>query len=622
MHVSIPSLVTLLALTGSALAANAGGAEKKHNVVIVMSDDQDRLLGSMDYMPVVQKMMGDGVEFENHYGTISNCCPSRATFLRGQAAHSTNITHVRPPGGNYDKWRLAGEDKNYLPHWIKKAGYKAEYVGKFLNGYSQANYHIPPKGWDHVDALIEPYINDYNNVIMSQNGERPVQYRGFHSNDVVRIKAIDRLQCLLDAEDPFFMAIMPYAPHVAGQQPPTPQARHADKFADATAPRFANWNPSDKIQKTKSVFLKDLKLMDSEAEASADRLFRGRIRAIQGVDEIIEDVLAKLEEKGQLDNTYVIFTTDNGYHIGAHRLPGGKALPYIQDTNLPLVVRGPGIPGGVKSKVASAHLDFAPTFLDIMGLDKSEWPEFLDGRSLLEEWKNPVPEVKPEVGSAREIINIEFWGDKIVEIPEYAGMKLTNNSYKTLRIVSEESSWMFLNWCTNEMELYNITADPWEINNLARGEVTNEHKRLINRLNSILMVTKSCTKDSCRDPWSALQPPDAQTPIQSLTAAMAPEYDAFYEAFPKVHFGKCMQYQDEANEQPFWPAGAENDLGKAYRQPTDNWVSSDKGKPGVPPNAELAGGPEQRHATMEQLMADIHVLTNEETGPLVPAEED
>ncbi|KAK7978744.1 alkaline-phosphatase-like protein [Apiospora saccharicola] len=438
MHVSIPSLVTLLALTGSALAANAAG-EKKPNVLIIMSDDQDRLLGSMDYMPVVQKMMGDGVEFENHYGTISNCCPSRATFLRGQAAHSTNITHVRPPGGNYDKWRLAGEDKNYLPHWIKKAGYKAEYVGKFLNGYSQANYHIPPKGWDHVDALIEPYINDYSNVVMSQNGERPVQYRGFHSNDVVRIKAIDRLQRLLDAEEPFFLAIMPYAPHVAGRQPPTPQARHADKFADATAPRFANWNPSDEIQKTKSVFLKDLKLMDSEAEASADRLFRGRIRAIQGVDEIIEDVLAKLEEKGQLDNTYVIFTTDNGYHIGAHRLPGGKALPYIQETNLPLVVRGPGIPGG---------------------------------------------------------------------------------------------------------------------------------------------------------------------------------------AFPKVHFGKCMQYQDEANEQPFWPVGAENDLGKAYRQPTDNWVSSDKGKPGVPPNAELAGGPEQRHATMEQLMADIHVLTDEETGPLVPAEED
>lgn len=159
----------------------------------------------------------------------------------------------------------------------------------------------------------------------------------------------------------------------------------------------------------------------------------------------------------------VIFTTDNGYHIGAHRLPGGKALPYIQDTNLPLVVRGPGIPKGVKSKIASAHLDFAPTFLDIMGLPRKEWPEFLDGRSLLQEWRHPVPEETPEIGSAREIINIEFWGDKIVEIPEYAGIKFANNSYKTLRIVSEESSWMFLNWCTNEMELYNITVSRHEL---------------------------------------------------------------------------------------------------------------------------------------------------------------
>jgi hypothetical protein len=125
---------------------------------------------------------------------------------------------------------------------------------------------------------------------------------------------------------------------------------------------------------------------------------------------------------------------------------------------LPLVVRGPGIPKGIKSKVASAHLDFAPTFLDIMDLPKKEWPVFLDGRSLLSEWRKPVPKHKPEIGSAKEIINIEFWGNKVVEIQEYADMSLANNSYKTLRIVSEESSWMFLVWCTNEMELYNTTV--------------------------------------------------------------------------------------------------------------------------------------------------------------------
>lgn len=113
------------------------------------------------------------------------------------------------------------------------------------------------------------------------------------------------------------------------------------------------------------------------------------------------------------------------------------------------------MPHNVKSKVASAHLDFAPTFLEIMGLDKDKWPELLDGRSLLKEWQDPVPAVKPPVGSAKEILNIEFWGDKIIEIPGFEGVLLANNSYKSLRIVSEESSWMFVSWCTNEIELYN-----------------------------------------------------------------------------------------------------------------------------------------------------------------------
>lgn len=151
--------------------------------------------------------------------------------------------------------------------------------------------------------------------------------------------------------------------------------------------------------------------------------------------------------------------------------------------------------------------------------------------------------------------------------------------------------------------------------------MAHEHRRLIDRLNSILMVTKSCVRDSCRDPWSVLQPPKAKRKITSLTAAMGYEYDDFFAEMPKIHFGKCMQYQDEANEQPFYPLGAENDLNKAYRLPTDNWVSSDKGEVGVAPNSEPAGGIEQRHATLAELLADAHVLTDEETGPQVPAED-
>jgi arylsulfatase A-like enzyme len=114
-----------------------------------------------------------------------------------------------------------------------------------------------------------------------------------------------RLEYLLDEKNPFYLAIMPYAPHVANlRDPPTPQTRHAEKFADVQTPRQPCWNPPDDIQKGKSVFLKNMKPMDAEVEASADRLYRDRLRSIQGVDEIIEDVIRILKERGQLENTY------------------------------------------------------------------------------------------------------------------------------------------------------------------------------------------------------------------------------------------------------------------------------------------------------------------------------
>ncbi|KEY71313.1 hypothetical protein S7711_05905 [Stachybotrys chartarum IBT 7711] len=614
-------MVNVLSLSLIMLALVAGvastGCTKRPNIILIMSDDQDRKLNSLDYMPALQReLIQQGVDFTNHFATVAVCCPARVSFLRGQAVHSTNITSVAFPGGNYDKFRISGEDRNYLPHWIKAAGYQAEYLGKFLNGHSVANYHINPRGWDHMDALLEPYIGDFNNVVMSQNGERPVHYPGFHSTDVVRIKSLARMEHLLDRNKPFFLAIMPFAPHTEGLEPPTPLARHIGLYSNASAPRFDNWNPPDAIQQQKSSYLKDMPGMDDWRVDQADELYRKRLEALQGVDDIIEDVVNLLQERGELNNTFIVYTTDNGYHIGAHRQPAGKTLPYIEDTNIPFIVRGPGVPKGVISNAASAHIDLAPTFLDIMGVPAEEWPELLDGRSLLSDWRNPVPEVPPEVGAAKEIINVEYWGGNRIEVPDYP-YPMENNSYKSLRIVSEESAWLYVSWCTNEVELYNTTADPWEINNLARGEIQAEHQRLISRLNAILMVTKSCTRDTCRDPWSLLQPPNSTARISSLPSSMDPAFDRFYASIPKVRFGACLNYQSETNERPYYPPGAENDLGKPFRLPTDNWVSSNFSRePTVPRNALPAGGPEQRYATLADLEARRHVMTDEEIGPL------
>lgn len=155
----------------------------------------------------------------------------------------------------------------------------------------------------------------------------------------------------------------------------------------------------------------------------------------------------------------MIYTTDNGYHEGNHRAIGGKGLPYIEDTNIPLIVRGPGVPQGVTSKSPSTHIDMAPTFLDIAGVNVADYPACFDGRSLLPEWMTGYADsTSIWNGSyvAKEILNIEFWGSiDNGAAPDYSHRQ-ANNSYKSVRLVGEKSAWLFSRWCTNnDTELYN-----------------------------------------------------------------------------------------------------------------------------------------------------------------------
>ncbi|KAH8893561.1 alkaline phosphatase-like protein [Thozetella sp. PMI_491] len=193
-----------------------------------------------------------------------------------------------------------------------------------------------------------------------------------------------------------------------------------------------------------------------------------RLQASIGVVEITEDIVQVPKDRREIDNTFIIYTIDNDYQIGTFRLSAGKALPYIMDSNLPVIVRELGVPVGLTSNIASAHLDFAPTFLDIMGVPQEQWPPFLDRRSLLPGWHDPVPDISLPYGNAKEITHIEFGGDKVVEALHHVAY---NNTHKMLRIVSEHTAWMFVKWFKNELELYNTTVNPWEINNLAKRNI-------------------------------------------------------------------------------------------------------------------------------------------------------
>ncbi|ORY61669.1 alkaline-phosphatase-like protein, partial [Pseudomassariella vexata] len=536
------------------------------NIVFIMTDDQDRRLGSTDYQSVLQReLVAKGTEFTNHYTNQALCCPSRSTLLRGQTVHNTNLTNVVQPGGSYNKWVLSGQDQNYLPHWLSAAGYRTEYIGKIMNGYGISNYDTVVKGWNWTDDSLT-YTDTYRCIFFKLDanlccsGETPVFYEGFHQSDVIRIKSLDRLDYLTNQSQPFFLAITPFTPHVGYQQNkpshrPIPLKRHLELFPDAKAPRTPNFNPSDEYQLTKGGWVKDLLSMNTSAVNFADFVFRSRVQALAGIDEIVEDVVAKLEEKGVINNTYIIYTSDNGYHLGQHRTPAGKSLFYNEDTNIPLVVRGPNVPANTTSNIPGLHLDLAPTFLDIAGVPSSSWPVFFDGRSLLPQWNDPSSASSAGnasgQGNSKESINIEYWGNAGIEAPSATalGSPFVNTTYKTIRMLGEQQSWVYTKWCSGDVELYDTANDPYELTNLV-DSANATHTQVINRLNALLMVTKSCEQNACRDPWSLLKP-NNETVI-SLTQALASEYDDFFADFEKVTFETCLSVQSVANEGPYF----------------------------------------------------------------------
>jgi N-acetylglucosamine-6-sulfatase len=325
-----------------------------------------------------------------------------------------------------------------------------------------------------------------------------------------------------------------------------------------------------------------------------DRFYRARLQALQAVDEIVEGVITRLNDAGILDNTYVIYSTDNGFHISQHRLPPGKTCGYEEDINIPLIIRGPGVPKGETTDIVTAHTDLAPTFLALAGAPPR--PDF-DGTAI------PVTqeELRGAKGSRQEHINVEFWGRAVPEgiygfsvdegkmrkspkslpldsvvfnpAPNAKQRIVTfakNNTYKAIRIVSPSQGYnlYYSVWCTNEHELYNLTSDPFQLHNIyPPPSVTfpNPHplRRLVQRLDALLLILKSCKGQSCIEPWRAFH---ADGQVRSLQGAMHSSYDGFYAriaAEAKVGFKECAAGYVKAVEGPeYGLLGVEEVIGR------------------------------------------------------------
>eukprot|EP00916_Digyalum_oweni_P013296 GHVL01021808.1.p1 GENE.GHVL01021808.1~~GHVL01021808.1.p1 ORF type:complete len:691 (+),score=88.59 GHVL01021808.1:416-2488(+) len=287
-------------------------------------------------------------------------------------------SEVLPPHGGYQKFRDTIQD-NVLPVWMQEAGYHTKIIGKFVNGYNVNIVEEVPPGWDEWEVLMQPYIYDFLKPTFSENGERK-EYMPEHQTDVIMRKSIESIEQLSKQDDPFFLLLTPTAPHDAvsfpgGWGPPIPCERHEKMFKNEKVPRTLDFNEQN--VNDKPGWLRDLTSLSAERIEELDEHWRLRLRSLQGLDEMVEMVTTKMDELGLWENTYLMYTSDNGFHLGNHRLGEGKSTSYEVDIKVPFIVRGPGVPHGHSVDAVSLNVDIAPTLL---AMANGEPLDFFDGQ--------------------------------------------------------------------------------------------------------------------------------------------------------------------------------------------------------------------------------------------------
>ena len=485
-------------------AASAGTPEHP-NVILILTDDLDA--ASISHMPNLRSLLIErGTTFENAFVTDPLCCPSRATILRGQYAHNHDILGNEPPHGGFEKFRAMGHQNSTFATWLQDEGYRTILVGKYMNGYEGT--HVP-QGWDEWYAVSGNYmstqlnengrINDYDpdqDYLTDVFGERAGGYVGRPGGGTPSFFVPHR---------PFFMWLGTTAPH----QPADPAPRHEGAFADVSLPKPPSFDEEDVSDKPD--WIADNPPLNPQQVALAEDLYQKRLQSMLAVDEMIGRLVETLRESDELDDTYIFFTSDNGFHLGTHRLTAGKWTAYEEDIRVPLIVRGPGVPEGEKLEHLVLNNDLAPTFAELGGV---EAPSFVDGRSLMplltgnppapNEWRSAFlveamaesAEVVPSVDD-RSLIPL-LTGD--TQPPEDTRRSspldqapLEEAGRPGLVAVRAEEK-LYVEYETGESELYDLQEDPYQLDNVYEDTGLADLWRLERSLEAL----RGCAAEECR----------------------------------------------------------------------------------------------------------------------------
>ena len=460
-RLALMAILVFLAVGCGASAQAQETPPERPNVVFILADDLDkRLLTShlSDY-PNIRALAADGTTFDNAFVTNALCCPSRATMLTGQYSHNHGVMHNEAPDGGAPAFRPLGAEA--LPVWLDDAGYATGLVGKYLNRYDGT---YEPPGWDEWKGRVVglPYqgkdqVEGFGMDGKNADGETHTQVFADESDSFVRRRA---------GATPFFLFVSPYAPHDPGVH----AGRYDALFSDARLPRPPSFNERDVSDKPAWV-RNDPRLTTGQI-SEAQSLYRNRLRSMMDVDRMVGRLVAALRDTGELDNTYVVFTSDNGYHAGQHRLlMPPKRLAYEEDIRVPLIVRGPGVTAGARRDEIVLNNDLAPTFA---GWTEASPLLLQDGRSLAP-LLGPTPPARWRTAFLAEGARQESIGR-----PAYRAVRTQN--------------YLYVRYGNGEKELYNLERDPYELRSYDEGADPALKERLGRQLSSLA----SCAGAGCR----------------------------------------------------------------------------------------------------------------------------
>lgn len=443
---------------------------KAPNIVVVMTDDQ--AIDTMRAMPQTRRLLGSaGTTFTNDIVSFPLCCPSRAAFLTGQYAHNNGVRDNGPPDGGVG----ALDQSETLPVWLREAGYDTTFVGKYLNGYGKdANggpEFIPP-GWVNWYALTAGDKTSAYDYDVNEDGKL-VHYGtddADYKTDVMAGLAQQALERSLRKTRPFFLWVATSDPHTDNglgpnaRRNPLPAPRDSGSFKGAEPPMPKSYDEKDVSDKPG--WIQELPPLSREQRVDIRTLYVSQLESLGAVDDLVAGLVKKLRDAGELENTIVVFTSDNGFIRGQHRIDSGKSLIYEESIKVPLLMAGPGIPSGEVHREPVSNVDLAPTLLQAAGVKPGLAQDGLPMQPLLAGERSRPP------------ILLEIYGRKDGDV---FGVRTADFSY------AEHTEGF--------AELYDLRRDPLELENVAgEAEYTGVQKRLAADLERL----RKCAGSSCR----------------------------------------------------------------------------------------------------------------------------